>query len=260
MLNPLITECDRLSLQGYHPEAVFVLPVSSGVWQGLIVCRDFVHPLEGRLLRAEGLPKAIAVGGWERVPDRCFEIKADRPQIADWMTELAEYGGAIDWAYFECTGDYLTKPNRWIDAPKILRETKAVRPSQQGRMFNPDKDDGRKIGAKRRKKHQARGTYPEPGMPIEREGKSQEWIKSCQSGYYQQLQNTGDDLIQRRSLEHLGLRIAASGLECKLLEAWGDEINGMIEGAGGWTIVSGQSSYTAVTPFEAVILMLCDRR
>jgi hypothetical protein len=259
MHNPLITECDRLALQGYHPEAVFVMPVSSGVWQGLIICRDFVHPLEGVLLRAEGLPKTISVSGWERVPDKCFGIEADRPQIAAWMTDLARYGDAIDWAYFEGTGDYLTKPNRWIVPPTIAQKNTPLRPSQIGKMFNPEKDDGRKAGSKRRKKHQARGTYPEPGIPVEREDKTLDWIRACQSGYYQQLANTGDKINQRTAIEHMGLRIAAAGFEVKLLDAWADEIDSLIEGADDWTIVSGQSHYTAATPFEAVILMLLDR-
>jgi hypothetical protein len=133
------------------------------------------------------------------------------------------------------------------------------RPSAAFRPHDPTVDAARKRGSKIRKKHQERGTYPEHGIPIERHNLSDREIAYTQRAYYQQLPNTGDAVTARTAAQHLGYRIEVQALERRLLEAWGDEINGIIEGADGWTIVSGQSSYTAPTPFEAVILMLCDR-
>lgn len=134
-----------------------------------------------------------------------------------------------------------------------------LRPSTAFRPHDPAIDAARKRGSKIRKKHQARGTYPEHGIPIERHNLTDREVAYIQRAYYQQLSNTGDAVTARTAAQHLGYRIEAQALELRLLEAWADEINGIIECSDGWTIVSDQSSYTAATPFEAVILMLCDR-
>ncbi len=182
MRNPLITECDRLSLQGYHPEAVFVMSRGSGQWEGMVILHDFVHPFEGLRLNAKNLPQGIIVGGFERVPNYHFDLDGSRRQIEIWVDELGVYSDAVDWAHFDPIDEYLVKPNRW--AVDLLPQIKTL---VSGRTVLADKEDGRHFGYQKRRKHQKRGVYPQVGVPIDRRNRSATWIRACQSAYYQEL-------------------------------------------------------------------------
>ena len=57
----------------------------------------------------------------------------------------------------------------------------------------------------------------------------------------------------------LGAWILARKIDQQLLTVFGGQIAGQIENAdGSSTLVAGQSSYTAATPFEALLLMLSE--
>lgn len=57
----------------------------------------------------------------------------------------------------------------------------------------------------------------------------------------------------------LGAWILSEGLDRQLLDKFGSEISHLSNPDGSWTIVAGQSDYTAGSPFEALLLMLVDR-
>lgn len=144
---------------------------------------------------------------------------------------------------------------------------------------NPEIEAGRKAGYKQRRKDKADRVYPREGLPISRESRDSDWIEGYQRGYYQSHKRLESNRVQtsvtldRALLEavdtkglnrsrccDLGLSIVGSGLDQRLLEVWGDEISGMVDnGDGTWTIFAGRDDYTAATPLEALLLMLCDR-
>jgi hypothetical protein len=50
---------------------------------------------------------------------------------------------------------------------------------------DPDKVAGANAGRKQRNKDRQRNTYPRPGLPISRNGRSDYWIAAYQGAYYQ---------------------------------------------------------------------------
>ena len=59
--------------------------------------------------------------------------------------------------------------------------------------IDPEAKAGRSAGLKQRTKDQA-SSYPRPGLPISREGRSKIWVEHYQRGYYQS-RSTGQPML-----------------------------------------------------------------
>lgn len=134
---------------------------------------------------------------------------------------------------------------------------------------------GGDMGRRQRKADKADGSYPRPGLPISERNPA--YDRGYRRAYYQSLiaPRSGkvkitplvdrelvaaigriDGATQSAAFE-LGAWILAKRIDQQLLTVFGDRLTGQIENIdGSSTLIAGQSSYTAATPFEALLLLM----
>ncbi len=136
---------------------------------------------------------------------------------------------------------------------------------------------GGDMGRRQRKTDKADRSYPRPGLPISERGPA--YDRGYRRAYYQSLIAPKTDKVKITPLVYrelvaaigsidgatqsaafeLGAWILARRIDQQLLNTFSGKIAGQIENVdGSSTIVAGGTSYTAATPFAALLLMLSE--